>query len=114
MSDADVGRVTSIKVACGAETAIVLYRFASSAMVRRMRMAGHAVARATTDPAEVEAICLSLLGQPRFEINEHLRLQDTAQPRPPRFDEQFLGELANASRTIECECPKHIVELVLS
>ncbi len=114
MSDADVGRVTSIKAACGAETAIVLYRFAPSALVRRMRMAGHAVARATTDPAEIEAICLSLLGQPRFETGERPRLQDTAQPRPPRFDEQFLGELASASRTIECECPKHIVELVLS
>lgn len=114
MGEADVGRVSSIKAACCAENAIVLYRFAPSAMVRRMRMAGHAVARATTDPAEIEALCLGLLRQPRLEASERLRLLAAAQPRPPRFDEQFLAELSSASRTIECECPKHIVDLVLN
>ena len=114
LSDADVARVTSIKDACGAESAIVLYRFARSAMIRRMRMAGHAVARATMDPAEIEAICLGVLSQPRLEQSEHLRFLENSQPRPPRFDEQFLGEISSASRTIECECPKHLVELVLS
>ena len=114
MNDADVGRVTSIKATCGAQSAIVLYRFAPSAMVRRMRMAGHAVARATTDPAEIEAICLGLLRQPRLEADESLRLLEAAAPRPPRFEEQFLAELSSASRTIECECPKHIVDLVLN
>lgn len=113
MSDADVGRVTAIKAVCGAESAIVLYRFAASAMVRRMRIAGHTVARATMDPAEIEAICLGLLRQPRLEAGEHLRLLGAAQPRPPRFAEQFLAEFSGASRTIECECPKHIVDLVL-
>ena len=114
ISDADVGRINAIKAACGAASAIVLYRFAPSAMVRRIRMAGHAVARATTDPAEIEAICLGLLRQPRLDAGEHLRLLEAAQPRPPRFEDQFLAELSGASRTIECECPKHIVELVLN
>jgi len=75
---------------------------------------GHAVARATTDPAEIEAICLGLLRQSRLEGPERLRLLEAAQPRPPRFEEQFLAELSSASRTIECECPKHIVDLVLN
>lgn len=114
MNDADIALVTSIKAACQAESAIVLYRFATSAMVRRMRMAGHAVARATTDAAEIEAICMGLLGQPRFEASEQMRLLEAAQPRPPKFDEQSLVEISSASRTIECECPKHIVDLVLN
>jgi MerR family transcriptional regulator, light-induced transcriptional regulator len=114
LSDADVARVTSIKDACAAQRAIVLYRFASSALIRRIRMAGHSVARATTDPAEIEAICLGLLSQSSLDYREDLRLNRDFQPRPSRFDEQFLGEISNASRTIECECPKHIVELVLS
>jgi DNA-binding transcriptional MerR regulator len=114
MSEADVGTVASIKAACGAQSAIVLYRFAPGATVRRMRMAGHAVARATTDPDEIEAICLGLLRQPRLDGSEQLRLLEAAQPRPPRFEEQFLAELSSATRTIECECPKHIVDLVLN
>ena len=114
MSDADIDRVTAVKAACGAESAIVLYRFAPSVLVRRMRMAGHAVARSTSDPAEIEAICLGLLRQPRLDAGEHRRLLQAGQPLPPRFDEPFLAELSSAPRTIECECPKHLVELVLS
>ena len=114
MNDADIGRVTSVKAACGAESAIVLYRFAPSALIRSMRMAGHAVARSTSDPAEIEAICLSVMRQPRLDAVEHRRLLQTGQPLPPRFDESSLAKLSSASRTIECECPKHLVELVVS
>jgi MerR family transcriptional regulator, light-induced transcriptional regulator len=114
MSDADLGLVTSIKAACRAEHAIVLYRFAPSATVRRMRMAGHAVARATTDPTEIEAICLGLRREPRLEADERLRWLEAAQPLPARFEEQFLAELSSASGTNECECPKHVCDLVLN
>ncbi len=111
LRDADLVRVASIKAACGAALAIVLYRFAPSAVVRQMRMAGHAVARATSDPVELQAICLDLLHRPRLEAGDRL---DTAEPRPPRFDERTLAGLASASRTVECECPRHLVELVTS
>ncbi len=114
MRDADVGGIASIKAACGAATAIVLYRFAPSALVRRMRMAGHAVARATSDPADIEAICLGLLRHPGPGAGDQLRILQAAQPRPPRFDENFLADLAVNSRIIECECPKHLADLVLN
>lgn len=113
INDADVGRVTWVKDACGAQSAIVLYRFAPSAMVRSMRTAGHVVARATSDPAEIETICLGLLRQPRLEAAELGRLLQSANPRPPRFDEQFLAKLSNMSPTLACECPKHVVELLM-
>jgi DNA-binding transcriptional MerR regulator len=112
--DADLGRVASIKAACSAATAIVLYRFAPSALVRRLRMAGHAVARATSDPAEVEAVCMGLLRHPGPGAGDQLRMLQAAQPRPPRFDEKFLADVAGLSRIIECECPKHLADLVLN
>jgi DNA-binding transcriptional MerR regulator len=111
LRDADLAPVASTKAACGASSAIVLYRFAPSAVVRRMRMAGHAVARATSDPFEMEAICLSLLHRPPLEAGNP---PDTPEPRPPKFDERTLAELAAASRAVECECPRHLVELVLN
>ena len=86
----------------------MLYRFAPSAVVRRLRIAGHAVARATSDPVELEAICLDLLRRKARD------LQDAGEPSPPRFDQRTLGELASASRTVEWECPKHLVELVMN
>ena len=111
LRDADLERVASIKAACGASAVIVLYRFAPSAVVRRLRIAGHDVARATSDPVELEAICLDLLRRPRRKARD---LQDAGEPSPPRFDQRTLGELASASRTVECECPKHLVELVMN
>lgn len=114
MRDADLERVAAIKAACGAANAIVLYRFASGVLVRRMRMAGYAVARATSDPAEVVAICLGVLPHTDIDASHTPHWLDAAQPRPPRFDEQSLAELAGVSQTIECECPKHLVDLVLN
>jgi DNA-binding transcriptional MerR regulator len=111
LRDADLVRVASIKAACRATRAIVLYRFAPSAVVRRMRLAGHAVARATSDPVELEALCLGLLRRSPGALH---RAPDADEPRPPRFDERTLADLAGASRTVECECPRHLVELVMS
>lgn len=113
MRDADLALVESIQAACGAARAIVLYRFAPSAVVRRMRTAGHAVARATSDAMEIEALCLSLARHPRLEASDTLHLLEAAEPRPPRFDARSLAELASASRTVECECPRHLADLVL-
>lgn len=111
MRETDLDRVAAIKATCRADSVIVLYRFASGALVRRMRIAGHTVARATSDPAEVEAICLHLLPHSRPDGSDTLHV---LQVTPPRFDEEFLAELAATARTIECECPKHLVELVLN
>ena len=112
--ETDLERVSSIKSACGASSAIVLYRFAPGAVVRGMRMAGHAVARAPSDPAEIEALCIGVARRPRLEAGDTLQWLQAAQPRAPRFDEQSLAELSGASRVVECECPRHIVDLVMN
>ena len=114
LSDADLGRVESIKATCGAKSAIVLYRFARSAIVRRMRAAGHTVARSTSDATELEALCLDLARRSRLDAGDALRMLVSAEPRPPRFDERTLAEISGASRTIECECPRHLVDLVMN
>jgi hypothetical protein len=112
--EADLARVAAIKAACGAASAIVLYRFAPSAMVRRMRMAGHAMARSTSDAGELEAICLDAGRRPRLDADDAMGLLENAQIRPPKFDESTLAELSGASRAIECECPRHLVDLVMN
>ena len=113
LRDADLELVASIRAACGATKAIVLYRFAPGAVIRRMRIAGHAVARATSDATEIEAICLSLVRRPCLDASDALHLLEAAEPRPPRFDERSLSELSSASRTVECECPRHLADLVM-
>ncbi len=114
LNDADLARVEAIKAACHASSAIVLYRFARSAIVRRMRTAGHTVTRSTSDASELEAICLDLVRRTRLDAGDALGMLVTTEPKPPRFDEATLAELAGASRAIECECPRHLVDLVMN
>ncbi len=111
-----IALVAAIKAACGAAKAIILYRYAPSALIRRLRIAGHAVARASSDAAEIESICLSLLNVP-VPVPQLDRVAGYCAELPapmPRFDQRVLADLANASSTVYCECPRHLVDLVLS
>ena len=83
MRDEDLEVVAAIKSACRAASAIVLYRFATSALVRRMRMAGHAMARSTSDATELEAICLSVARRPGPDTGSALTSLDRAATRTP-------------------------------
>jgi len=115
LQPAALGLVATAKEAVGAEQAIVLYRFGPSAVIRQLRLAGHAVARAPSDASEIETLCTTLLRSGRAAL-QFTEVVDAAQaePTPPRFDEASLLELASASTTVYCECPRHVVDLLLS
>lgn len=114
LRDADSGTIDAVKAACSALSVLVLYRFASSAVIRRQRAAGHFVTRTTTDAAAIESWCRTVLDTdvrpPLASDASHPALE----PPPPRFDENALLALTQASRTIACECPAHLADLVLS
>ncbi|MFZ6673139.1 MerR family transcriptional regulator [Undibacterium sp. Xuan67W] len=116
LNEASQDAIASVKNACGATQVIVLYRFAPSAVIRRLRLAGFEVARAPSDAVEIEALCRALLRIPSIEskIAASVPPAIASVPAPPRFDEQGLIALANSSNTVYCECPRHLVELVLS
>ncbi len=117
LGDAEVDLVASIKSASGAAMAAVLYRYAPSAVIRRLRTAGHAVARATSDALEIEAICLSLLRPPMQNDNRTsntLPPLDTSRSPEPRFNDRDLAYLSGISSKVACECPRHLVDLVMN
>jgi hypothetical protein len=87
---------------------VVSYRFGTEAAVRELRRRGHAVARAPVDLAQIEILGAALPGAP-----ETAAPRGTA-PSTPRFDERTLAQLAQISTTVRCECPRHVVDLLLS
>ena len=111
LNDESLGAVANVKAACGAEWAIVLYRFAPSAAIARLRDAGHHVVHAPSDAVEIAAMCSALLHSPPTRLTDMALDGDPMAP-PPRFDEQALAALAGASSSVYCECPRHLVELV--
>lgn len=114
LGEPEVDLVNAIKAACGAALATVLYRFAPGAIIRRLRQSGHAVARAISDPAEIEAVCLSLL-RPTGGIPSSTPMAlESPRSAEPRFDERTLAWLSTQSGRIACECPRHLVEILMS
>ncbi len=113
LNDASIATVASVKGYCDARHAIVLYRFAPNAIIRRLREAGHEVVRAPSDAAEIAALCRAVLRLPTAQQRSAQKRIDS-EPPPPRFDERALVTLADSSTTVYCECPRHLVDLLLS
>jgi len=101
--------VDALAATVGARRAVVSYRFGTEAAVRELRRRGHAVARAPIDLAEIASLGAALSGAPEVAAAPPI----TA-PSAPRFDERTLAQLAQVSTTVRCECPRHVVDLLLS
>lgn len=96
-----------LMAASGAQRAIIAYRFASETTVDRLRRRGHIVLRAPISLAEVALLAAnSRTATPPAT--------ETPAPPQPQFDERALARLAQRSTTIACECPRHLVDLLLS
>ena len=114
LQDSDLELLHAIRAACRAESSIVLYRFARSAVLRRLRLAGHTPVRAVPDATAILAVCHRTLHPAQsLRVRAGATSSDEEHAPPPKFDQQTLAGLAAASRTVDCECPKHLVDLVM-
>ncbi|MGK5025203.1 MerR family transcriptional regulator [Janthinobacterium sp. RB2R34] len=115
MSELDDGMVPAICAlrAQSGVAVVVLYRFCASATIRQLRTQGCLVARAPADVAEIVLLCHSALPQlPQVPVQAQ-QAAPSPSPAPRRFDDQALAELAAASSSIYCECPRHLSEILL-
>ena len=103
-----VSTIDALTAAIGARRAVVIYRFAAEAVLRELRRRGHLVAHAPVALAEIESLAAPVLGVPATQDTEALPAA------PPRFDERTLAHLAQTSTTVRCECPRHVVDLLLT
>lgn len=100
--------VEVVKRVTDARAVIILYRFAPSDTIRRMREAGYLVAHANLDAAEIDLLC-------RTALSAHpVRQTEAVMPPPARFDVASLQTLTQTRNSIHCECPKHLAEILLT
>ncbi len=97
-----------------ARHAVIEYRFGPAALVHALRERGHTVARAPVDADELEGICRNAMsrGEARL-LSESATLTPDVVPGR-RFDDQSLARIARTLTTLYCECPHHVVEVLLS
>jgi len=109
-----VALVDALARLVGARRVVVAYRFGSTVAVGAIRTRGHVLARLPLEVAELERLCCdagTFDAPPGRSRSPTLPLEVIPSRR---FDDQSLARLAHASTTMFCECPHHVVELVLS
>jgi hypothetical protein len=111
----------SIMDGARAARGVLLYHFGSSADVKLARGKGIVVIRAPADAEEIRsAVIRSYTESSRRPVRSHAVVQRTASPEWPvtgpvparQFSHRQLANLATISSTLECECPKHLAQLV--
>jgi DNA-binding transcriptional MerR regulator len=109
-----VAEVDAIVQAVGARTAVVAYRFGPAAVVSALRARGYAVPHSPLDLAELERLCRDAIhfGPTPARPAGPPAPSDTVPAR--RFDDRSLAQIAQASTALHCECPRHVVELLLT
>ncbi|WP_188564921.1 MerR family transcriptional regulator [Undibacterium terreum] len=104
--------IESLKLASRAEGIVILYRFSPMGTVRSLREAGYVVAHTPADPLEIEALCrVSFTGVPRDRSSVHSPAFPLDSP-PPHFDEKALTAISRSSNILNCECPRHLVDIL--
>ena len=100
--------------AAGARHAIVEYRFAPASLIASLRSRGHDVVKAPLGGDDLERLCRATAATAGMESGLEPSPLSLATVPPRRFDDESLGALAGASTTLDCECPRHVVDLLVS
>ncbi|MEM1232034.1 MAG: MerR family transcriptional regulator [Pseudomonadota bacterium] len=83
---------------------VVLYGFAPQSLALRLSSARTACLRMPVNYIELQRAILALqpVGQPAPQI------------RPQRFTRQTLAQMSAISTNVDCECPRHVADLLLA
>lgn len=116
-----VNRLLALMRQLGTEQAVVLYGFGPEVVAQRLRRAGCTLLRTPLDDGTLRGVvadlCATTAGVPR-PLAQPAAADAAAVPAgaavpPRRFDDAALVQLASASGTMSCECPRHVAELVM-
>ena len=120
----ELGEVTAVdehilKMAqqtCEATAVLILYRFASNQLIAQLRLAGFHVARMTTDVLEIEHLCRLAMSEQQSQRSEknHTPPAHVLDSNIPQrlLDDDHLMHIAQAATRVDCECPRHLVDLL--
>jgi DNA-binding transcriptional MerR regulator len=111
--------VADLKKQSGATHVVVAYGFGRSADLEALRCKGIQTVRSPNGPAELFSM---LVGKPTVSADAaSVRERETPAEEasdvtipPRRYSPDELSKLASRSSAVQCECPKHLVDLVIS
>jgi hypothetical protein len=100
--------------AAGARLAVVAYCFGPAAAISALRERGHLVVRAPLGADELERLCRDAMTRDATLAPTTTASLPSAEASARRFDDRSLARIARSLTTLYCECPRHVVDLLLS
>lgn len=107
----ELGELLSLS---GAKRAVMVCGFGRHDVFRGLKEKGAVILRSPVSLEELELAC-RYSGEPREQADAgHPSLKsDLAEVIPPRrFEDTELVHLASIARSVECECPEHLISLI--
>jgi hypothetical protein len=105
-----VERVRDLAHRAAARKVVLVYAYASSALLEQLRRQGIAALRAPATAAALDKAC-RLDSAPRPEPEPGQPGADEEAP-PRRYDGEALAAIAAAPTRLRCECPRHLTDLL--
>ncbi|MDE2148292.1 MAG: MerR family transcriptional regulator [Gammaproteobacteria bacterium] len=104
-----VRRLVALRGRTTASRLIVIYRFASPAALEQLERAGLCAVRGPLEPEQLERLCLQQCRQPSAADNDAILA-----PSPPqrRYTDTQLARLLGRQTSVECQCPRHLADLL--
>ena len=109
-----IGELTRLRAHFSATVVIAIYHFAPSEQLAALHRAGFHTVSAPLRVAELQQMLPALLGAtPQAESGEDSLVEWLGEPPPARrFTAAELAETVALARTVQCECPEHLSQLI--
>lgn len=111
LDEAAIPLIAAARRGAVAAAVVVMYRFCASATIRELRELGCLVARVPSEMGELVLLCRSAMADRDMLPAGPAPTPALAAPR--RFDDEALATLAAAGNKLQCECPRHLADLLL-
>ena len=97
-----------------ATSVMLVYQFATRADLQRLRTWGVHTVRSPLRAGQMRQSLFSLAGRAPKQAEPASEIATLALrvPPPRRYKAEELAEISRRSRSVRCECPEHLVELV--
>jgi len=112
LHEAECARILALAAAWQARSTLVLYAFGTEANARSLRIAGATARREPIADIELLQTVRALGAASRAAPAAPMPGPADAQARPRRFSDEALAALANMPSPVECECLRHLSEIV--
>lgn len=116
LDDAACAQLASVRAAHPQTACVLLYSYGPQTVVQALRRMGCVVRREPLQDDELAELIQAVLTRAQTAGTDAKRIKGSAPdaaPVPPRkYADHTLQRVASLSGTIQCECPRHVAELI--